>query len=135
MRLSAGSGVRARDLLATRFLGGAIRAGTRTVLLFENSESSVTSALLHRNGFRQLRGGIQDGVVFLSLDPKLRDAHWVANPDPRSRADSPALSERAEGYIGALGEDANWLNEWTVFGSEPDYNTRNTEYNTGRVQC
>lgn len=52
MRLSAGSGVRARDPLATRFLGGAIRAGTRTVLLFEDDESSVTSALLYRNGFR-----------------------------------------------------------------------------------
>ena len=127
MRLSAGSGVRARDLLATGFLGGAIRAETRTVLLFEDGESSVTSALLYRNGFRQLRGGIQDGVVFLSLDPKLRDARWVANPDPRPRADSPALSDAAEDYIGAFGKDANWLNEWTVFGAESDYDTRNTE--------
>ena len=127
LRLSAGSGVRARDLLATRFLGGAIRAGTRTVLLFEDGESSVTSALLYRNGFRQLRGGIQDGVEFLSLDPKLRDARWFANPDPRPRADSPALPDTANGYIGAFGLDANWLEEWTVFGAESDYDTRNTE--------
>ena len=119
--------MRARDLLATRFVGGAIWAGIRTVQLFEDGESSVTSALLYRNGLRRLRGGIHDEVEFLSLDPKLRDVRFFANPDPRPKPDSPALPEEGEGYIGAFGIDANWLEQWTVFGAESAYDTRNTE--------
>ncbi len=131
LRLSAGSGVTARDLLATGFGAGAIRAGVRAIQLFEDGQSSVASALLYRNGDApgraQLHRGLNAGIEFINKNPLLRDVRWVANPDPRPRADSPALPAAGEGYIGAFGKDANWLEQWTVFGAESSYDTRNTE--------
>ena len=123
LRLSAGSGVRVRDLLATRF-GGAIAAGGRSRLLFEEGESSVTSALLWLGGVRPLRGGLRDAVEFAERDPKLRDVRDFANPDPRPKAGSPALPDDREGYIGAFGRKENWLEGWTVFGPESVYDLR-----------
>ena len=132
LRLSAGSGVRARDLLATSFGGGAIDARARSALLFRDGQSSVTAALLYLNGVRQLRG-VYETVEFIHRNPRLRDVRWFANPDPRPRLASPALrpAEAETGeegpaephYIGAFGEDTNWLEEWTFFGSESDYDT------------
>ena len=127
LRLFTGSGVRVGDLLATRFLAGAIDARGRSALLFHEGESSVTGALLWSNGHRQLLGGIQDTVEFLNRNPKLRDVRDFANPDPRPKANSPALPDEGEGYIGAFGKDENWLEEWTVFGPESVYDLRNTE--------
>ena len=151
LRLRTGSGVTARDLLVTRFGGGAIDAGQRAALLFEEGVSSVSSSLLYRNGFRPLRGslhrGTGTGIEFTDRDPKLRDVRYVPNPDPRlkpgSRAlkeDDPELPQAADGeadpdgeeseepaepdYIGAFGKDENWLEEWTLFGPEADYDTR-----------
>ncbi len=128
VRLSSGSGVRANDLLATRFLGGAIWAGGRTALLFEDGESWVASSLFYLNGGvdrRQLRGGLDAGVEFLGFrDPKLRDVRHFPNPDPRPKPDSAALHDDGEGYIGAFGRKENWLEEWTVFGPESAYDTR-----------
>ena len=124
LRLSTGSGVRAGDLLATRFAGGAIDARGRSGLLFAEGESSVTSSLLYLNGVRQLRGSLRDVVEFINRDPKLRDVRDFANPDPRPKANSPALSDEAEGYIGAFGREENWLDEWTVFGPESVYDLR-----------
>ena len=151
LRLRTGSGVTVRDLLVTRFGGGAIDAGQRAALLFEEGVSSVSSSLLYRNGFRPLRGslhrGTGTGIEFTDRDPKLRDVRYVPNPDPRlkpgSRAlkeDDPELPQAADGeadpdgeeseepaepdYIGAFGKDENWLEEWTLFGPEADYDTR-----------
>ena len=124
VRLRTGSGLIARNLLATRFFGGAIEARGRSGLLFEEGESSVTSALLYLNGVRPLKGGIQEAVEFISRRPKLRDVRWFANPDPRPKADSLALPEEGEGYIGAFGREENWLEEWTVFGPESAYDLR-----------
>lgn len=122
----SGSGLRARDLLVTSFGGGAIRAGSRAMLLFEDGESSVNGALLYLNGAGrgQLRGGLTGGVEFVDHDPKLRDVRWFANPDPRPRASSPALADDREGYIGAFDRDENWLEQWTVFGPESLYDLR-----------
>ncbi|MCY4593364.1 MAG: hypothetical protein OXC19_01025, partial [Bryobacterales bacterium] len=124
----SGSGLTANDLLATRFLGGAIWAESRTVLLFEDGESSVASSLFYLNGGvdrRQLRGGLDAGVEFLGFrDPKLRDVRHFPNPDPRPKPDSPALHDDGEGYIGAFGRKQNWLEEWTVFGPESVYDLR-----------
>ncbi len=124
VRLRTGSGLTARNLLATRFFGGAIEARGRSGLLFAEGESSVTSALLYLNGVRPLKGGIQEAVEFISRRPKLRDVRWFANPDPRPKADSLALPEEGEGYIGAFGREENWLEEWTVFGPESVYDIR-----------
>ena len=124
LRLSAGSGVRARDLLATRFGRAAIEARVRSALLFHEGESSVSGALFYLNGLHQLRGGIQDAVEFVSRQPKLHDVRDFPNPDPRPKADSPALPDAGEGYIGAFGRRENWLEEWTVFGPESVYDLR-----------
>ena len=128
LRLETGSAVTASDLLVTRFGGGAIAASSRSALLFAEGESGVSSALLHRNGHRprqgQLRGNIAAGVDLTDRDPKLRDTRLFANPDPRPKADSPALKQDGAAqpaYIGAFGKDLNWLEEWTVFGPEQDY--------------
>ncbi len=128
LRLRHGTGVLASALLITRFNGGAIRAGSRAVLLFDDGQSAVASAFLYRNGFRpgpgQLRGGLDLGDEFIDEDPLLRDVRWFANSDPRPRADSPALLDAGEGNIGAFGPKENWLQEWTVFGPESAYDSR-----------
>ena len=124
--LRSGTGLRSRDLLVTGFGGGAINAGNRTALLFEDGESSVSDALLYLNGpgRRQVRGGLNVGIEFVDLDPKLRDVRWFANPDPRLKASSPALEDDREGYIEAFDREVNWLQEWTVFGPESVYDLR-----------
>ena len=147
LRLDTGSGVKATGLLATRFGGGAIVASGRSALLFAEGESFVGDALLYRNGYRpgegQLRGGIEAGVQFRDRDPKLRDLRYFANPDPRPKPGSPALErQRAAGssadgaqpaddgqeaYVGAFGREENWLDGWTIFGSESDYDEREAD--------
>ena len=141
LQLSTGTALVASDLLVTGFGGGAIDAAGRAALLFSEGESSVARALLHRNGYRsgagQLRGGIVSGVQFEDQDPKLRNILWEANPDPRPKPGSPALPKAKSAdrtsagesasdaeYIGAFNADANWLEEWTFFGPESDYDTR-----------
>ncbi|MDE0222122.1 MAG: hypothetical protein OXJ90_22845 [Spirochaetaceae bacterium] len=121
LRLFSGSGVTARDLLATRFFSGAIDACGRSALLFDEGESSVSGALLYLNGFRQLRGGIEGAVEFIRRQPKLRDVRDFPNPDPRPKAKSPALPDEGDGYIGAFDREENWLEGWTVFGPESVY--------------
>ena len=126
LRLGTGSGVTARDLLVTHFGGGAIEASGRSAQLFTEGESSVASALLWLNGIRPVKFPIQDAVEYTDTNPRLRDVRYFANPDPRPKVGSPALLEEGEGYIGAFGRTANWLEEWTVFGPESDYDTRGT---------
>ena len=136
LRLGTGTAVAARDLLMTGFLGGALDAGGRAALLFAEGESRVERALLHRNRHRPLRGGIATGVNLEDRFPYLRNVLWEANPDPRPESRSPALLKTlpaegtAEGtppgggqYVGAFGEHENWLEEWTFFGPESDYDT------------
>ena len=127
LRLTTGSGVRVRDLLATNFNAGAIEARGRSALLFSEGESSISGALLWVNGAPQVGYWIRDAVEFIYRNPRLRDVRWFANPDPRPKEESPALPDEGEGYIGAFGKDENWLEEWTVFGAESDYDPRNTE--------
>ena len=124
LQLSDGSAVQVRDLLATRFRGGAIRASGRSRLLFSEGESAVSGALLYLNGSPQLPVGIADAVPYDERNPKLRDVRDFANPDPRPKPSSPALTDDAEGYIGAFGRKDNWLEEWTVFGPESVYDLR-----------
>ena len=126
VHLRTGSGLRARDLLASHFGGGAVQAGPRASMLFTEGESSLAGALLYvnGNGRGQLRGlGLRDALEYINRNPDLRDVRYFANPDPRPKPDSPALADEGEGYIGAFGED-NWLEEWTVFGPESVYDPR-----------
>ena len=75
----------------------------------------------------QLRGGIRDQLEFIRSDPTLRVVRWFTNPDPRPEPNSPALPDEGEDYIGAFAKDHNWLQQWTVFGAESDYDSRNPE--------
>ena len=124
LQLSDGSAVQVRDLLATRFGGGAIRASGRSRLLFSEGESAVSGALLYLNGSPQLPVGIADVVPYDERNPKLRDVRDFSNPDPRPKPSSPALADDSEGYVGAFGRTENWLEEWTVFGPESVYDLR-----------
>lgn len=54
----------------------------------------------------------------------LRDVRDFANPDPGPNANSPALPDEGDGYIGAFGRKENWLDGWTVFGPESVYGLR-----------
>ena len=134
--LFSGSGVSVLDLLATGFRGGGIKAGGRSALLFGEGESAVSGALLYKAGFRPLRGVPRDAVEVISEDPRLRDVREFPNPDPRPKADSPALWELppldrlpapGRNYIGAFDDRENWLEEWTVFGPESVYDLRQRE--------
>ena len=124
VRLSSGTAVELRDLLAARFGGGALRVSGRSRLLYGAGTSSLSGALLWLNGSPQVPGGIRDAVDFDVRDPELRDVRDFADPDPRPRADSPALTIERKGYIGAFGRKENWLKEWTVFGPESVYDIR-----------
>ena len=115
----------ASALLAARFGGGALRAIGRSRLLFGEGGSSLGPALLWLNRSPQVPGGLADAVEFSARDPQLRDVRDFADPDPRPKADLPALTEG--GYIGAFGRNDNWLRGWTVFGPESDYDPRNRE--------
>ena len=91
--------------------------------MFHEGEGWVSGALLHRNGNvpgnGQLRGGGRPGVQF--IDRK---------PDPRPESDSPAMLEYSPAeapYIGAFGDEKNWLEEWTFFGPEAEYDTRGAD--------
>ena len=124
LRLSLGSGVQARDLLALRFGGGALRAAGRSRLLFGEGLSSLSGALLWLNGAPQIPGSLAEQAEFAVRNPQLRDVRGFANPDPRPKAGSPALTDERNGYIGAFSRTHNWLNEWTVFGPESVYDLR-----------
>ena len=123
--LETGNGVQARDLLVTCFGGGAITARGRSALLFAEGESQISSSLLYLNGTRPLRGrlreGADSGLEFIARDPKLRNVRDFANPDPRPKASSNALPHDRKDYIGAFGAKENWLEEWTFFGHEQNY--------------
>ena len=124
VRLADGTAVQLRDLLAAHFGGGALRASGRSRLLFGEGESSLIGALLWLNGSPQVPAGIAEDADFEVRDPKLRDVRDFADPDPRPKADSHALTIERKGYIGAFGRSENWLKEWTVFGPESVYDIR-----------
>ncbi len=127
VHLRTGSGLRASDLLASHFGGGGVQAGPRATMLFTEGESSLAGALLYvnGNGRGQLRGlALRDALEYVNRKPDLRDVRYFANPDPRPKPDSPALADEGEGYIGAFGRKDNWLEEWTVFGPESEYDPR-----------
>ena len=45
-------------------------------------------------------------------------------PDGQASQGTEAGPPKAPNYIGAFGLDTNWLEEWTFFGKESDYDTR-----------
>ena len=150
MRIRVGSAVTARNVIVAGFGGDAldVRPNGPTVTFFEDGTSSLTNSILTLNGGAMGNNQINDdssGVVvealeppnrlpgYIDVDPRLRNITYEGNPDPRPVAGSPALRIGAAATppsdgtldpsaqcIGAFcGE--NWLEEWTFFGAEEDY--------------
>lgn len=146
MRLRVGTAVTARNVIVMGFGGDAldVRGGDDpTVDFFEDGTSSIKNSILTLNGgateaaqinedSRGVVGDWEDGG-YMDVDPRLRNITYQGNPDPRPVAGSPALRVGAAATppsdgtldtsaqcIGAFcGE--NWLEEWTFFGDEADY--------------
>ena len=138
IRLEDGAALAARNALVVGFAGPAIEARTGAVAQFVGGRSSFTHAILYANRpFRNPRAQITDGisayVEYLDDDPDLLNIRYEANPDPRPRNGSAALRSASVAvpsdgiapsptphYVGAFGR-RNWLEEWTFFGDERDY--------------
>ena len=113
-------------MLVTGFAGTALQARGNAASWLAAGGSSLDRAILHANGDggRQVPVGLEAHVEYEVADPWLLDIRDGANPDPRPHSGSPALRPAGEAagdaaYIGAFGGE-NWLEEWTVFGPEPD---------------
>lgn len=151
MRIRVGSAVTARNVIVAGFGGDAldVRPDGPTVTFFQDGTSSLKNSILTLNGGAMGNDQINDdtsGVVvraleregnrpagYMDVDPMLRNITYKGNPDPRPVAGSPALRIGAAATppsdgtldpsaqcIGAFcGE--NWLEEWTFFGDEEDY--------------
>ena len=136
IRLEGKARMRARNLLVIGFAGFAIDGVAAS---FERGDSSMTGAILYTNG--TLRAGTRTQVPprfepyvrYLARFPKLLNIRYEANPDPRPPSGSEArrlgnatvppfdrrFSRRSD-VVGAFGKE-NWLEEWTFFGPERDY--------------
>ena len=138
IRLEDGAALAARNAVVVGFRGPAIEARDGVVAHFVGGRSSFTHAILHANRpFRNPRAQVTDGisayVEYRDDDPDLLNIRYEPNPDPRPRNGSAALRSAsvavppdgvapspAPHYVGAFG-GRNWLQEWTFFGAERDY--------------
>ena len=139
IRLESGATLAARNVVLTGFGGAALDVQGDSVATFmAGGASSLRNAILHANGSlpgaAQIKGGVDSYIDFTDTDPMLRNIRYEGNPDPRPKNGSAALefgasaippsdgtlSSTAE-YIGAFGVK-NWLEEWTFFGAESEYN-------------
>ncbi len=133
--LEGGAAITARNLLVTGFARFAIDAPAGG---FEAGTNSLAGTVLYSNRFwRRGRGQIpawlKPWMDYVSQDPDLLNIRYEANPDPRPRSGSPALRlgngkmppfdprfARDGHFVGAF-RNNNWLEEWTFFGPEGDY--------------
>ena len=127
--------ITAQNLLAVGFAGFAIDGSATS---FAAGDSSVASAIFYVNGARhsgpsEIQTSFEPYIAHLQQDPDLLNIRYEANPDPRPRSGSVALQfgnatvppfdrrfSRAGHFIGAF-RKKNWLEEWTFFGPESDY--------------
>ena len=105
---------------------------------FVAGTSSVADAVLTNSGWRhagssEVSGPFESYVEYIDRDPDLFNVRHEPNPDPRPRSGSVALRLgnatvppydsrflRSAEYVGAF-RKKNWLEEWTLFGPESDY--------------
>ena len=133
--LEGEAAITARNVLATGFGGFAIEG---SIASFARGQSSFSHAVLVDSGFRytfsaQVPGRFKPYVEYVNADPRLLNIRFEANPDPRPRSGSAALRlghaavppfdarfAHSAHYVGAF-RTKNWLEEWTFFGPEQDY--------------
>ena len=141
MRIRVGTAVTARNVLMTGFGGDAIDVRDNSPGLFADGTSSIMNSIIHANGGQmgdaQLRGGVADSIGYMDTDPMLVNVRYEANPDPRPVVGSYALKigaaatppsdgalDTSAQCIGAFCNGENWLEEWTFFGDELDYDVQ-----------
>ena len=126
-----------RNVVVTGFGGFALSAEPGAAALFIDRRSSFQNAIVHANGgmygVAQIDQTVSPYIQFLDTDPKLLNARYEANPDPRPKGESVALqtdAATAPPSHGAFSPDAqflggfgstNWIDEWTFVGLESDY--------------
>ena len=138
MRIRVGTAITARNVLLMGFGGDALDVRDNSPSLFADGTSTIKNSILTINGGKtgdaQIKGGVEASVEYMDVDPMLVNVRYEANPDPRpmlgSRArliGNAATPPSAKGaldtsaqFVGAFGE-VNWLEEWTFFGDEFDY--------------
>ena len=138
MRLRRGTAVTARNVILTGFGGDALDVRDNSPALFTSGDSSVQASIIIGNGgqteWAQLNGLGADTIGTTFAEPMLVNTRYEGNPDPRPMAGSPALAvgsaatppsnelmlDTSAQFVGAFG-DENWLEEWTFFGDELDY--------------
>ena len=137
MRIRVGTAITARNVVLTGFGGDALDVRDSSPALFADGTSSITNAIIHDNGDNvggaQIKGGVESSVDYIDVAPMLVNVRYEANPDPRPMLGSPALviggaaTPPGDGsldteaqFVGAFGAE-NWLDEWTFFGDEFDY--------------
>lgn len=138
MRLRRGTAVTARNVILTGFGGDALDVRDNSPALFTSGDSSIQASVIIGNGgeaeWTQLNGLGVDAIGTMFTEPMLVNTRYEGNPDPRPMMGSPALAvgsavtppsndmmlDTDAQYVGAFG-DENWLEEWTFFGDEFDY--------------
>ena len=133
--LDRGAAIKARNVLAIGFADFAVDGSAAS---FTGGRSSISEAVLtnsgySRSGSSQIRGSFAPYIEYIKVNPDLINVRHEANPDPRPRSGSVALRlgnaavpsfddrfSRSAHYVGAFGKK-NWLEEWTFFGAEQDY--------------
>lgn len=138
MRLRRGTAVTARNVILTGFGGDALDVRDNSPALFTSGDSSIQASIIIGNSgqteWTQLNGLGVDSIGTMFTEPILVNVRYEGNPDPRPMAGSAALAvgsavtppsndlmlDTSARYVGAFGEE-NWLEEWTFFGDEFDY--------------
>ncbi len=141
MRIRVGTAITARHVILTQFGGDALDVRDNSPGFFMDGTSSIENSIIHMNGAKmgdaQIKGGVESMVDFMDVEPMLVNVRYEANPDPRPMVGSPALMAGAGATppsdgaldtsaqcIGAFCNGENWLEEWTFFGDEFDYDVQ-----------
>lgn len=130
MRIRVGTAITARNVIVTGFGGDVVDVWDNSPSFFADGTSSIQSAIFFDNG-----GSVAGGVTIpaADVDPQFVNVRFEGNPDPRLMLGSPGLkigaattppstgsTDTSAQCIGAFCDD-NWLEEWTFFGPEEDY--------------
>jgi len=112
----------------------------------ELNEAGIRQAIITNNAGEtddsQFSEGIATHVGYEDVAPMLTNVRYEGNPDPRPMLGSPALEagagssppsdgalDTSADFVGAFGT-VNWLEEWTFFGDEADYEIETTTTTT-----
>ena len=131
MRIRVGTAITVRNVIVTGVTGQALDIRDNSPDLFNDGVSSIANCILN--------AAVEHNEVPVSHpcmtveNPMLRNVRYEGNPDPRPVDGSPAArigagaAMKSDGFfdtskqcVGAFCED-NWLEEWTFFGAEEDY--------------